>query len=1029
MADIETPAPPQAEAQPDVVNLVDPDGNLVGIPSAQAHEAVLQGYQPATQAHIDQYIKHQAYGGAGQGVLANVEAAGRAATFGALTPIETGLGITSPEDIAGREEEWPKSTMASTAVGLGASALVPGAGEANILEHLGQQAATKVVPSIGAVYDAQAALRAAKETGVGVEAAQAGLDSTLGSTTLGAKIGSAAVKGAAENAIFQASDEGHRYFSDQSDPNTPAQNAIVDTLGAGLIGGVLGGAGGALSPLWKATVGNKLGGVLGAVTDRLGGSAADEAAEGSAATKLGVVLSPEGQAITSGNPATREMGFKLAQSDTGAGLKLQESLRGDRNAIIDNMAETMGVKPEELSSEWSQAKTGETIGKALQEDTSALLGDTAKGFEERKQTWGKAELPPSIEDRAPELGATQSKLMGDLNKSSRELQKALKTGDVEGAVQHSAKIEEIQSNINSLAKTSQVPGVTDTIAHNINTAALDKGWLRDPDIAPHIKAVLDHVPQMKTVNDLQKEMTRLGDKAAALRKSPTGQGPLAHALESMKQIMRGEEENAIGNAIGSEEGPAAYAEYVKGRAEFARVANIQSTVEDRLKAGGSISGYEKSVGAMVKDDPEGIWRKLNGKGDSALLKHMETYYPKTAEAVKAGHRQQLMADAVKGAKQVSGDKMNPENLMRAIQNMTSKHPELRDFVLPQAIQDRLSVGNTALGMLKDPRYNFSNSGRVVAEGIKDAVGAVTATASGLSGHGIGASLLIGQIGKYLSKDAPDAVRLAMLKFLGSDKPVNAGAFKTAVDFIRSSIKGENAVNSAVKNIFQVGREVIPTRLIAEKRDNDKLDKHIDAFDTTDASMLNDADGGLGHYMPNHAMAVAQTKATVANYVKANRPQSVPMSPLDKKPAPNSMDQAKYQNVLTIANQPLTVMQRIKDGNLTSTDMKHANAMYPQLMQSLRSKLTQEIMSQSAKGNPIPYRLRQSASMFLGQPLDSTMTPQAIIAAQSASQPTPPPQSQGGPPPGRNKHSTASLGKMNAMYQTPTQASEKNALKS
>jgi hypothetical protein len=1083
MADV-TPAPvdatPEAapQASPDaapvaapaqaMINIMNPEGELVSIPQEMHAEALKQNYRATTPADIDAYVKKQAYGGAGQQAITGLEGAAQGAIPLVTNAVETGLGLTTPEDIAGRAEINPWTHGVGQAAGLIGSTVIPGIGLGNILEHAGQAASSAA---------------------------------GLGSMTVGAKVGSAAIKGAVENALFQSNDEVERYFSNQADPNHPVQSAVVDTLGAGLIGGALGGALGGAGQLWDATVGKKVGGVLGALRDRLGGTEGEAPIVDSAASKLGVKLSPEAAAITSGNPETRNMGFALAQSPSGSGIKLADTLSKDRAALANSMAETLNGTPETLKGEWSEAGAGHNVAQALIEDNDAHTGDIIKGFEDRKAKYASAELPTSAADKADAFAKIHADLQEHLDTHSEALSSAsdklqkwqtdneanvnalrdLKAkqqsieasyqklaenditlggktvaqgspqrlkineawgknqdaqgklldkisaaGDAPGAdiPELQAKVNEFKGKIKENSARAAAPGARESLSNKIGTAAMEQGWMRDPDIAPHIKGVMEGLGSMKTVGDLQNEMSRIGSKASDIYKSLNGNKQTAHALTSIKNIMRGEEENIVGNAIGSEEGANAYAEYVKGRSDFHNLANVQQLVEDRLRAGGSVSRYSDAVAAMAKDNSEAVWRRLNGVGDSALLKHLEVAYPKTAAAVREAHQASILAKAARAAKEVHGDSINPNTVMTEMKKLTGKYPELRDFAFPKAVQDRLGLASEALNKLKDPNYNYSNTGRLVNKTIADAAGSVAGTAAAMTGHGYIASGLIGHIAKLLSKDAPDAVRLAMLKFLGSDKPVNAAGFNATVNFMSSTMKGENAIKGAVGSLFKAGGKVIPASLIASSRDNDRLEKHLDTLQKNPSQMLQNADNNsLASYMPGHAEAQTQAAGNVSNYLASIRPKPIQNSPLDPKYPPSPIAEAKWQNALTIANQPLTLVQKIKDGNLTSDDMKHGTAMYPALMKNLQNKITAEIAQAQDKGTTIPYRTRQSMSLFMAQPLDSTMTPNSIMAAQSANQPTPPPQQQGGPKPGRNKTDTAKLGKSNSLYKTPLQASE------
>ena len=98
-------------------------------------------------------------------------------------------------------------------------------------------------------------------------------------------------------------------------------------------------------------------------------------------------------------------------------------------------------------------------------------------------------------------------------------------------------------------------------------------------------------------------------------------------------------------------------------------------------------------------------------------------------------------------------------------------------------------------------------------------------------------------------------------------------------------------------------------------------------------------------------------------------------------------------------------------------------MYPTLYSQMVNKLTNQITEAQGAGIMIPYKTRVSLSLFMGQPLDSSMTPQGIMSAQ----PQPNPQ-QGGPaaaPVNKNHRNTSSLGKTNSDYQTPLQAAEQH----
>lgn len=171
---------------------------------------------------IQNYKKLQEqYGGIGQQALAGVEGAAK----GFAGPIATGAerllskagvpGLT-PEDQEGRAQANPV-THGLTEFGGLAGGLATGTGEAALMEAAGHALAPAAA------------------------------------TTLG-KIGSAAVKGAVENAVFQGGDEISKMIN--QDPKQSVGSAIADVGLSAALGAGIGGAFSGASALWKKANGS-----------------------------------------------------------------------------------------------------------------------------------------------------------------------------------------------------------------------------------------------------------------------------------------------------------------------------------------------------------------------------------------------------------------------------------------------------------------------------------------------------------------------------------------------------------------------------------------------------------------------------------------------------------------------------------------------------------------------------------------------------------------------------------------------------
>ncbi len=150
---------------------------------------------------------------------AGLEGAAQGA-IGPLAPAaEIGLGITTPQAMSAREQEWPAThDIAKGAMFLGTA--LTGTGEAALVGKAGEAVASA-----------------------------AGLG---GATGLGARIGAGALKGATELGLLSTGDEATKQII--QDPATASQAAMVSQpfssiLGNVAAGGVFGGAFGAASPL------------------------------------------------------------------------------------------------------------------------------------------------------------------------------------------------------------------------------------------------------------------------------------------------------------------------------------------------------------------------------------------------------------------------------------------------------------------------------------------------------------------------------------------------------------------------------------------------------------------------------------------------------------------------------------------------------------------------------------------------------------------------------------------------------------
>lgn len=256
---------------------------------------------------------------------------------------------------------------------------------------------------------------------------------------------------------------------------------------------------------------------------------------------------------------------------------------------------------------------------------------------------------------------------------------------------------------------------------------------------------------------------------------------------------------------------------------------------------------------------------------------------------------------------------------------------------------------------------------------------------------------------------------------------SALGIKGAVDYALAVAKGQARLLKAARAVF------VPTKSIggaahmqlASENKRMKLDKQLKELQENPEKMYEQAgESNVAHYLPQHAQSLSATSAQAVQYLNSLRPSRQPSSPLDSAPVPSKTEKAAYNNALDIANNPMIVLEKVKNGTITPQDLKTLTAVAPSLYQSMSQQLTNEMMDHLSKHRPVPYNTRIGLSLFLGQPMDSTMKPENIISAQpSASAENKRQQSPQTPPNKPLGKGKATLGKAANAAMTSEQARE------
>lgn len=924
--------------QEPLVNVIDPDTQEVGsLPASEAQQALAQGYTQASPEDVNAFLKHQKYGTPGQQLLTGVEGATSAATFGVIP------GFGSKEDIRGRREENPIPHGLGEGLGLiGSSALLPGGGAAGLLSKAGEAASEALVPEgLGAL----------------------------------SKIGSSAVKGFTENALFQSGDEISKTFTSEN-PSQAIEDAIPNIGLAGLLGGGINAGVGAINPLWQATMGPKVGTLLKAISDKAGGidTVLPDALRETLQTS-GMKLSPEVESALSSDPNIRNMFAELQESQTASGVKAQEALRNFKSQASDQMASALGKTKEEVEnlSSLSEYDAGKKIQKSLVEELKSKIDPISQQYEDISNKFKDVPLEQDRtiykNEKNPYLGEDQP---------------------VKGVVN---------------------PGTTSDISDKLARLVQEKGYNISPS-SPEMKMIdriHQELPNLKTLEDLRNYRSIIGKNISKDQMWDLG--------KSVRSIFSNAEDQVLTKAIG-EKAPELLEAHALARSAYKDSMSLIDDLNSRLHVG-KYNGPESFLYALKEMSPEDILRRMSGKGDADLLNLVSEKFPLSAESIKDFHLNNLLKNAA--SKAAPGDLLNTRNLLNSIQKMS---PELKSFVIPSDAMNKLGAVGNLLENLPS-KMNPSGTAKTLDMLWNKVPSSGMAMASMLTGHNPVLGFLFGGLGKWIGRDVPDAMKLGLLKFLGSNQPIESEGFKTMVDFIHNTMKGQNLISKATKNVFKAGQEVIPQALIPSQKETEALDKKLMKLRDNPNDLFN-VGGKAGHYLPDHAVAIGQYASNSVNYLNAQRPSSDKKAPLDVEIKPTKAQENAFHRTLEIAEQPLMVLDHLKNGTLTPKDLVDFKTLNPSLYQKLSQKLNDAMINHLSDEEKIPYKTRMGLSLFLGQPIDSTLTPEAIMSVQAtfqqnASPTQPASESRGG-------HSMKALSKVAELDQTQSQARQAARLK-
>lgn len=968
----------------------DPDQFLAQAqnPAPQQDTPAPGGFDP------DQFLQEsnqEQYGTTGQQALTGLEGAARGLTGGLSDALAKGM--RSGAQSLGVPEEYLDYVAPKTEE-------IAARQETNPVISRGSEAGALVGGMMGTGFGVPGLIKGVAE----------GIAPAAAAVTTGAKIASGILRGGIESGLIQGGDEISKAMLGQGSPEDPVATALhvgaASILGAG-IGGLFGAGSAGIAKLGETKAAQSIGQFLEGVGQRWNPESAESLEE--AVPKAMQSLKPEAPDImaaadrlnlpvmngmVSGNQVVQHAEDALINGPPTVSSIKRQTLYGDAyNGLVKAVSD---IAPE---SEVTKAQTGQ----ALQDGITSKISEQ---YEPIKQLYAQIkEITPNIQ----------------LSKSSAPA---------------------IARNILEMPEVSQTP--------NSPQARL-------------ARSVAENILNAKTVDDIAFQKTAIkgmanstipGERRIAAiladKMDNWQQSSILRAAKNLQSGLESDPEKAanFANQISTLKNLVPQIE--NASAQYKPFIQDVSRISEELGKG-KVDGPQDAMDFINNLDAEKLTNRLSKKDNSEFRAWFADKFPEQMDALRTYQKNVLRQSSSKSgtfSPKVFLDKVN------------SLEPEIQQSIFKPEELQKIKDANT---YLRSFPKNFNPSGTAHMSAFREFFSSPTGAVIGnardlaLEKFVVGKDLhpdLIKAIGRPLN----NASGAAAMKVISSGD--TEGLYK-AMDYATAAHKGAQMVNNGVEALFKgLGNTAVHTYTSDTNRE--KLRKYVEdgAQNQQIQQQLNQtmpqptptptpkpyAEGGIvkndpkpppkplpnqknpmfdgtdviAKHFPEQGIMLGSAKARINSYLNSVRPQSDPQKlPFDDQVKDKQKDRS-YNKVLDLANQPLGILNNIKDGTLTANQMTHFVGMYPEMHNYLSKKMTERMAKAQMDNEKPSYKVRQAMSLFLGAPVDSTITPQSIMAVQNvfarqkASQ-------QAASPPAKNKKGTSTLSKVSGNYMTGDQS--------
>lgn len=402
-------------------------------------------------------------------------------------------------------------------------------------------------------------------------------------------------------------------------------------------------------------------------------------------------------------------------------------------------------------------------------------------------------------------------------------------------------------------------------------------------------------------------------------------------------------------------------------------ASYRALRDDMAQIGKPLWGNKKIYGPQdflnTIDDmtPEVFAKRLFSKNNAKALSFMNENFPNAISELSSYEKAAIRKSAS------PGDVFNPKAALKAVDNLPK---EVRNMMFNPKDQ----------GLLKDGKLYFNNF-------LKDYNPSHTASALKFQDflqHPISNTISgITQWGKDLGSSAFSHLKVNVNLTPEQQAAVSASKEKASkLSYLAKTIKRVNdTISDSSDQILSGTKAAIlqPAVHYSDKK-YDELSDKIQKLAGNPENLAHDMSETTQHLhraAPGITQGIYQTTSQALKYMNDILPKPSPTVsplPLDPKWVPTKTQKQSFMKSYDAIDNPLGVLKQVKGGVVSQEAMQAMQAVHPELLQEMRQTILSKMNVEKAK--TLPYSRKLALAQFLGQPLDTSMSPIAILSNQA-----------------------------------------------